>query len=77
MASTTYTGEEIGNNAAYMTEGTVIIYKSKNIINGIVYRMKAKSTGLSAIVYWYSIGIDTNGTQYTGVGPLTDITYVK
>jgi hypothetical protein len=77
MPSTTYTGEEIGNNAAVLSSGQPVPLKSKNLVGGTLIRMKATDTGLSRIVYWYSIGIDTNGTQYTGAGPLTDITYIK
>jgi len=77
MPSTTYNGEDIGNETTYVSGGTPTKPKSLTIIGGTTYRMKAKDTTLDSIVYWYSIGIDNNGLQYTGPGPLIDITYLS
>lgn len=73
----TFNGEAIGTPSTYTDQGTETATTSTNMVNGIVYRMKATDTGLSRVVYWYSIGIDGSGVQYTGTGPLTDIVVVK
>jgi hypothetical protein len=75
MPSTTYTGEETFYSTTMVDRGPRVT-KTGPDHGAPTYLMKATDTGLSRVVYWKSIGIDSAGAQYTGTGPLTDITYV-
>lgn len=40
------------------------------------YRMRGYDTTLTTTVYWTATSVDSTGAQYTGPGPLTNITIV-
>jgi len=52
-------------------EGKIVF--STGGASGPVFRMRAFDSSLDRTVYWYSLVIDSDGTDYPGAGPLTDI----
>jgi hypothetical protein len=50
--------------------GTALVTPTNN------YRMRGYDTTLTTTVYWTATSVDSTGAQYTGPGPLTNITIV-
>jgi hypothetical protein len=50
--------------------GTALVTPTNN------YRMRGYDNTLTTTVYWTATSVDSTGAQYTGPGPLTNITIV-
>jgi hypothetical protein len=65
-----------GTNDSHSAEGFQATGSSGSA--SLIYElMRGFDSGLGRIVFWYATAVDTTGIEYTGVGPLSDIHWVK